>query len=196
MELLSKNDICNLALSYLKISVKLNIESPVSAEDIACAKWYPISRRNAIIDGQPNFARRKIYLSPIEDEEKLFDFNSVYALPDDCIKFLYAGLSATDKISVELINARLYSYNEDKLPITYMVDEENTQKYPSKFVEYFALCLACNLCMALEGNLNALSFLQNLKFKALNELRIHERQSNPPKLINRPRLSILKNTGE
>jgi hypothetical protein len=190
MELLSKNDICNLALSRLKIRAKLNLDDPSTAEEVACNRWYDLTRRNAIVDGQPNFSKCKAYLLPIKVDEKNFNYSSVYLLPNDCLKFLYAGTDAGNKIDTELIGENIYTHTFGKLPINYLKDEENTNKYTSKFVEFFSLYLACSLCMELEGYSSLFSSLYELKFKTLNELRIHERQSNKPKLINKKRFNF------
>jgi hypothetical protein len=86
----SPNDICNIALDYLKQAPLNNILTPVSNSEFIFSRWYDIERQAALRAHPWKFAIKRATLTPTTTPPP-FGYLYAYNLPSDYIRKVTVG---------------------------------------------------------------------------------------------------------
>jgi hypothetical protein len=179
---ISKVDICNLALSRLAISSTVeNIDNPQKKEERVFKKWYDVSRATAIKLMKPSFAKKRdIWAKAVH--EPAFGFINAYKYKNECLRILGIGnlYEKTNNYSIEgsflLTNA---DYSEG-LPVRYLVDINDPDKYPPDFIQLFSWQLAYDVCPEMSNSREKFSDISNLLPLKIAQYCGTDAQESPP----------------
>lgn len=188
----SEVDICNLALSLMKVPAITSITTPTNDEERTCRLWYDTSRKEILRKHSWNFAKKRVALSLCSDAP-LFKYSDKYALPNDFIRLISIGEVEDSLVGMD------YQIEEDKyltidngsaasLYIFYIFDETRPARYDACFVKAFALQLAVNMCYSFAGKSTLRTDLRNMLTEALTEARAINGQDKPPIRVTKSRV--------
>lgn len=83
-------DICNMALSLLKVPTITSIASPTTEVEELCALWYDPSRQELLRKHPWNFAKKRVTLYSIVTPPT-FGYDYKYLLPSDFMRLRFIG---------------------------------------------------------------------------------------------------------
>lgn len=193
--MVSKVDICNLALSRLgdKRTVE-DIDNAQKNEERIFKKWYDITRQSTIKKNMPTFAmvREKWAKS---DQKPAFGYSNAYKYHNDCLRILGVG-SIGDGITDYVIEDGYLMCDEyfpDGIPVRYLKDVKDTTRFSSNFIELLSFELAYNVCAEVTESSNMLSYIEQILPSKRLEFSAIDSQENKPVRITR---SIYNRTGK
>lgn len=142
----SKVQICNLAAGAqgLKTSIN-NIDTPISDKEIVFAQWYDITRQHVLKFLMPNFALRRVRLSPLPTVPDAYsdDYAFAYTAPQDCLKVLGLGPADTQDTKPTIEGGIIFTnvdYNSEPV-LRYIGDETDVTKFSPDFIMTFTSIL-------------------------------------------------------
>lgn len=178
--------ICNLALSLIGNKTITSIENPYSTEEKICSLWFDTTRKQALIEASPNFARARKYI-PLSNIQNTFGFKNAYQKPTDCLKLL--GIGETFKTTHNYCVEGNYIYTDEKennsIPIRYVKNITDVSLFTPEFIQYFAYCLAVNICYQLNKDNSVKQLLEQQKQQALIKTNTTDNQESKIMIINR-----------
>lgn len=185
--MVSKVDICNLALSRLgdKRTVE-DIDAGKKNEELVFKKWYDITRQSTIKRSMPSFAMVREFW-PKANYVPEFGYNSAYLYKSDCLRVLGIGnIENTENNYSREGNYLLCDEDyPNGLPVRYLKDISETQKFPSDFVELLSYELAANVCTELTESQQLLNYIQQiLPLKRLEFTGLSSQENKPIRISN------------
>lgn len=189
--MVSKVDICNLALSRLgdKRTVE-DIDAGKKHEELVFKKWYDITRQSTIKRAMPSFAMVREFW-PKSNYVPEFGYSNAYLYKSDCLRVLGIGNVGENENNYSREGNFLLCDEEfpNGLPVRYLKDISETQKFPSDFVELLSFELAANVCTELTESSQLLSYIQQiLPIKRLEFTGLCA-QENKPIRVSRSRFN-------
>lgn len=100
-------DLCNMALSLLKVPTIDSIDDPSDETETLCALWYAPSRKEILRKHPWNFARKRAVLYAISTTPD-FEYDYKYLLPSDFIRLRFIGSPNAGLVGVD------YDLDQDK----------------------------------------------------------------------------------
>ncbi|MFW6311244.1 MAG: hypothetical protein ACOC1K_03305 [Nanoarchaeota archaeon] len=193
---MNKVNICNLALSLIGNKTITDIETPSSAEEKVCQLWYDISRKEALVEASPNFARTRKEI-PITTQENPFGFNKVFKKPIDCLKVLGIGEADNVLTSYNVEGGYIYTNEgtDNKLRIRYIKDITDENLFTATFIKYFAFLLASNICYQINKDQNLIGYLNQLRVESLKRVNTVENQESKITIKSASRIHQAQRTG-
>ena len=187
----SKEEICNLALSRLgDMGSCENIDNPSKQTEIVCAKWYDVSRKTALRQLMPSFAKKRRRWALDASYEPAFGYKYAYMYHHDCLKVIGVGnlYEQRNDYAIEdghiLINEKF----ENGLPVRFIYDEKDISKFTDDFVSCFSWFLAKDICQELKENPQTLQMIESLLPQKIMEFCSVDSQENKPIRISRSSL--------
>lgn len=185
-------EICNLALSLMKVPAITSITAPTNETERTCRLWYDTSRRETLRKHSWNFAKKRTSLSLCSDAP-LFKYPDKYALPNDYIRLISIGEVEDSLVGMD------YQIEEDRyltidngsaasVYIFYIFDETRPVRYDACFIKAFALQLAVNMCYGFAGKSTLRTDLRNMLAEAITEARAINGQDKPPIRVTKSRV--------
>jgi hypothetical protein len=198
----TKVEICNLALSRLGGMGSIeDIDNPVKEAEIVCSKWYDVSRRTALSQMMPSFAKKRACWPQAASYKPAFGYQYAYKYQGDCLKLLGVG-NLYEKENTYTIEDGYILTNEfypDGLPVRYIQNVSDISRFSDDFVSIFAWFLARDICMELTENAEKFNMLENILPMKIAEVCGVDSQENKPIRIERSLLKSarlgLKGTG-
>lgn len=179
----SKIEICNLALSRLgdKSTIE-SIDSPSKPQEQAFAKWYDITRRTVLRQNMPSFAIFREFWLPDGDYKPAFGYENAYRMPTTCLKVL--GIDeipdTRNDYAVEGGYLLCDRYYKGGIPVRYVKDIQNPDRFTPDFIELLSWELARNVCAEITNDTNMLSYIDNVLASVRIELSGVDSQENKP----------------
>lgn len=191
----TKVEICNLALSCLgeKSSVE-NIDNPVKQSEIVCSKWYDVSRRTALRQLMPSFARKRD-IWPADDSYKpAFGYECAYKYKSDCLKILGIGNIGDDRgdYAVEDSHVLINESIKEGLPVRYVADVKDLTKFTDDFVQMFAWFLARDICTELTSSASKYGQIEDILEKKIQQFCSVDAQENKPVRVKNSNLLMAR----
>lgn len=186
----TKVEICNLALSCLgeKSSVE-NIDNPTKQSEIVCQKWYDVSRRTALRQLMPSFARKREIWALDGEYKPAFGYEYAYKYKNDCLKVLGIGnISNRNDYAVEDGHILINEEFEEGLPIRYVADVKDLSQFTDDFVQMFAWFLARDICTELTESASKYGQIEQILEKKIQEFCSVDGQENKPVRIKNSEL--------
>lgn len=186
----TKTDICNLALSRLgdKKTVE-NIDNPTNQTEKTFAKWYDVTRRAALRKMMPSFARtRKLWAK--SDSAPDFGYKNAYVYRKDCVKVLGIG-NLDNPVNNYTVEGGYILTNEEYesgLPVRYVEDVEDIDRFDDSFIELFSFMLAYNVAPEVTESASRLQYLEQILPNKILEAMAVDSQENKPILVKQSRL--------
>ena len=185
----SKNDVCNLALSCMgnRGSVE-NIDNPKKQEEIAFSKWFDISRRSALRQLMPSFARKRDVWA-MADFTPSFGYAYAYKVRSDCVRVLGLGNLYEKKNDYSVEGGYLLTnrHHPEGLPVRYVEDILDPSLYTDDFILLWAWILADNTCMEITNDRTMKSYVdQTLPIKIMEICGVDSQENKPIRVAHSP----------
>lgn len=184
----TKVTVCNLALSRFgnKGSVE-NLDNPTKQTEVVCAKWYDIARKTALKHMMPSFARKREIWAQDISFVPAFGYEYAYKYKAECLKILGIGnlYEKYNNYAIEgehLLTNVLY---ENGLPVRYVADVTNANKFTPDFIELFSWFLAREICIELTSSNEKYQQIEQILPLKIAEYCGVDTQQNPPIRISR-----------
>lgn len=188
--IVSKNEVCNLALSRLKVPPITNIDAtnPTQIESL-CALWFDLSRQIVIRSHPWNFAKKSASIN-LSTTAPTIQYTDAYGLPNNYLRLRFIGEENLGLVGID------YEIEEDKrllinngngatLDIGYVKDVTNIAKWDALAIKCLSLTVADNIGYGIVGkNVLKDKVIEDLK-QANIEAKAINGQENPPKRITR-----------
>lgn len=185
--MVSKVDICNLALSRLgdKRTVE-DIDDGKKHEELVFKKWYDITRQSTIKRAMPSFAMVRDHW-PRANFTPEFGYDNAYLYKSDCLRVL--GLGNIENTENNYSREGNYILCDEDypngLPVRYLKDITETQKFPADFVELLSYELAANVCTELTESQQLMNYIQQiLPLKRLEFTGLSAQENKPIRISN------------
>lgn len=195
----SKNSICNLALSRLgnKSSIE-DIDSPKKPAEFVFAKWWEASRRLALKEMIPSFARSRRKISSDADAPE-FGYTTRFAYPSDCVRVLGFG-EIKDKQNTYAVEEGWIltdDYDTDSddniyLPLRFVKDVTDTTKYTPEFIEALSWYLAYVTNMEITQDSQRQVLIEKVINGKKAQLAGIDSQENMPIRINQSKFKLAR----
>jgi hypothetical protein len=161
---LSKESICNLALSRLgSYGGVTDIDNPKLPAEIACAKWWDVVRRYALKELAPNFALDRSNIAA-DATAPAFGYSYRYRKPASCLKVLGFGEIRDKKnnFTVEGEYILTDDASGEALQLRFVTDIEDVSKWYPEFITEFSFILGYYVNMEITQDLGKQSSLEQL----------------------------------
>lgn len=178
----TKVEICNLALSCLgEKSTIENIDNPTKQTEIVCSKWYDVSRRTALRQLMPSFARKRELWAEDADYKPAFGYEYAYKYKNECLKILGIGnIGNKEGYAVEDQHILINEYYEDGLPVRYVADVKDLSIFSDDFVQMFAWFLARDICTELTESSQKYGQIEEILAQKVQQFCSVDAQENKP----------------
>ena len=186
-------DICNLALSFLKIPAITSITSLVAPQKEVkevCAQWYDPSRLESLRAHPWNFAKDRAQLV-LDATAPTFGYASRYPLPTGFCRLRFIGEDNYGLIGEEYDLEGGYILTDittATLDIGYIKDVTDVTEFDPLFVNYFALIMAKNICFGVTGKSVLRRDIREMILEIGNQARAVNGQDKPPIRVTRSRV--------
>jgi hypothetical protein len=188
MAILSKVDICNLALGHLGNYGSINnIDTPVTQKETTFALWYDISRQMVLKSSMPNFAlaRRIVAETSISIP---FGYSNAYEYPSDCLRVLGFG-DVDEKLDYDYTIEGGYIYTDgdwdDGLELRFIRDVEDVSAFSPEFTLLLSYQLAANVALSITQDVNKKLAMESLVLSKMSEASGLNSMENRPIKISR-----------
>lgn len=142
----SKTEIANRALEILGDNPVLDITDNTTRAK-ACNRAYEPVRRAELRAHPWNFAIRRQKLAA-DTAAPAFDFARQFTLPGDCLRFL----PPSDACDWTPEGGKILTDDAAPLPLRYVADEADPNKFDALFAEALAAKIAFEVCEAITGS--------------------------------------------
>ena len=151
----SKTEVCNLAVSWLGGKRITSIDDDTSVEARLCRANYDLSRQAVLEEREWTFAVKRIQLTPLA-VEPVFGYKYKFLVPSDLLRVIGVYDPLDQRVAPvgipytkeeNNILADLQSIN-----IKYMMNLENTNRFPGLFTQALASHIASNIAISLTEN--------------------------------------------
>lgn len=190
----TKIEICNLALSRLggMASVE-NIDAPEKETEVVCSKWYNTSRKTALRQMMPSFAKKRDCWVQAS-YTPAFGYKYAYKYDSKCLKLLGIGnlYEKDNDYVIEDGFVLTNTFYKDGLPVRYIYDVEEVSKFTDDFVSLFAWFLARDVCLELTESPEKFSMIENILPMKIAEVCGVDSQENRPIRIERSNLKAAR----
>lgn len=190
----TKIEICNLALSRLggMASVE-NIDAPEKETEVVCSKWYNTSRKTALRQMMPSFAKKRDCWVQAS-YTPAFGYKYAYKYDSKCLKLLGIGnlYEKDNDYVIEDGFVLTNTFYKDGLPVRYIYDVEEVSKFTDDFVSLFAWFLARDVCLELTESPEKFSMIENILPMKIAEVCGVDSQENRPIRVERSNLKAAR----
>lgn len=151
----SKTEICNLAVGWLGGKRMTSVDDDASLEARLCRANYDLSRQAVLEEREWTFAVKRIQLTPLA-VEPVFGYKYKFLVPSDLLRVIGVYDPLDQRVAPvgipytkeeNNILADLQSIN-----IKYMMNLENTNRFPGLFTQALASHIASNIAISLTEN--------------------------------------------
>lgn len=144
-------DICSLALDILKQGAIQSITPPTTTSEKIAARWYDMSRQEALAEHPWKFAIKRAIWTP-DATAPVFGYTYAYNVPADYIRLISVGDDYLGDLSRarEVENGQILltagtASDGTSVQIRYVYDFTNVALMPPLFIKYLVLKLALNM---------------------------------------------------
>jgi hypothetical protein len=150
--------ICNVALSRIGQSQRINALDEGSLASELCDLHYPLCVQQVLADGDWPFAEARVVLADIGTPPTNWEYR--YAYPSDCLKARRIAVPGMEivplkqRIPFKVINAvtgKAIVANWPEAELVYTADVTDTSLFPALFVSALAWRLAAELAIGLQA---------------------------------------------
>jgi hypothetical protein len=138
-------EVCNLALSQLKVSPISSISPPDEGVEAAaaCAQWYDTARLETLRAHTWNFARKRVTITP-DATAPAFGWAKAYSLPLDYVRpvAVFFGDVELQESEYKVEDGKLLCNEDGTLQLVHIYDHQNPAAWPLDFTVGCATNLA------------------------------------------------------
>lgn len=190
-------DICNMAMDHLNQKADIsNIKSPVTENEILCARHYYHVLEYLLRNYVWNFAKgRKVIMRDALNIPE-FDFTDAYKLPNDFLRLIsYNDHENLIGLQFDIVGEHLLLNNNNSpdVRLRYIKRVDDVKLFDSGFVELFSLYLALNLAYKKTAKQTVIDRLAKRIELAEAKIVSIDGQEKPPVRIQRSKYNRARN---
>lgn len=190
-------DICNMAMDHLNQKADIsNIKSPVTENEILCARHYYHVLEYLLRNYVWNFAKgRKVIMRDALNTPE-FDFTDAYKLPNDFLRLIsYNDHENLIGLQFDIVGEHLLLNNNNSpdVRLRYIKRVDDVKLFDSGFVELFSLYLALNLAYKKTAKQTVIDRLAKRIELAEAKIVSIDGQEKPPVRIQRSKYNRARN---
>ena len=190
-------DICNMAMDHLNQKADIsNIKSPVTENEILCARHYYHVLEYLLRNYVWNFAKgRKVIMRDALNTPE-FDFTDAYKLPNDFLRLIsYNDHENLIGLQFDIVGEHLLLNNNNSpdVRLRYIKRVDDVKSFDSGFVELFSLYLALNLAYKKTAKQTVIDRLAKRIELAEAKIVSIDGQEKPPVRIQRSKYNRARN---
>lgn len=190
-------DICNMAMDHLNQKADIsNIKSPVTENEILCARHYYHVLEYLLRNYVWNFAKgRKVIMRDALNTPE-FDFTDAYKLPNDFLRLIsYNDHANLIDLDFDIVGEHLLLNNDGSpdVKLRYIKRVDDVKLFDSGFVELFSLYLALNLAYKKTAKQTVIDRLAKRIELAEAKIVSIDGQEKPPIRIQRSKYNRARN---
>ena len=190
-------DICNMAMDHLNQKADIsNIKSPVTENEILCARHYYHVLEYLLRNYVWNFAKgRKVIMRDALNTPE-FDFTDAYKLPNDFLRLIsYNDHENLIGLQFDIVGEHLLLNNNNSpdVRLRYIKRVDDVKLFDSGFVELFSLYLALNLAYKKTAKQTMIDRLAKRIELAEAKIVSIDGQEKPPVRIQRSKYNRARN---
>jgi hypothetical protein len=175
-------EIINIALARLGESPIQSLDEGSSSAN-AAKMLYDAERRATLREYPWNFALKQATVARCENGA--VDFNFAFALPADCLRAV--RLWGADKRAVRFsVRGEVLYADETGVTLEYVADEEDGNRFDSKFVEAFSYRLASALAMPIKGSPELMGNFMNLYKTLVSDAAVQSAREERTQISDNP----------
>lgn len=185
--IISKVQICNMALSYLGNFASINnIDTPESQKETTFALWYDVTRQAVLKEYMPHFAMARRIVAKLVATNP-FGYANVYAAPNDSLRIFGIDVVDAKTFNYTIEGGHLYTDEDypDGLPLRFLKDVEDVTTFSPEFCKLLAAKLALNVAMEITQDAGKIQVLSSLLPKMEASVMGMSAQENKPIRISR-----------
>lgn len=172
---MTDKDIANYALGLLgqyKLDSYPDAVGRETVEGQALAQYLPFAIQDVMVDGEWNFARKRVILEPLENTQAAFDYHNAFAKPKDLVTILSVNGAPwnTQAQFVQIEGEYIYA-NVDNLRLVYVALPASLQAIPAVLQPLVGIRWACLSCIRITNNIELYTMLGDMYTKELHRLR-------------------------
>jgi hypothetical protein len=178
-------EVANYALGLLgqyKISVYPDIPEQPTVYGQALATYLPFAINDLMIDGDWNFARKRVELTPSTTVIPLFGYSHAFPLPTDLVTIISInGEPWENQLQFAQIEGEFIYANTDLMRLVYLGDIKNkttTQEFPSILQPLLGIRWAQLSCVRITNNIELYNMLADMYLRELSRLRENDYINN------------------
>lgn len=190
-------EICNMAMDHLNQKADIsNIKSPVTENEILCARHYHHVLEYLLRNYVWNFAKgRKVIMRDALNTPE-FDFTDAYKLPNDFLRLIsYNDHENLIGLQFDIVGEHLLLNNNNSpdVRLRYIKRVDDVKLFDSGFVELFSLYLALNLAYKKTAKQTVIDRLAKRIELAEAKIVSIDGQEKPPVRIQRSKYNRARN---
>lgn len=180
-------EIANYALGLLgqyKLDVYPDTPDKPTVYGQALAAYLPFAINDLMIDGDWNFSRRRVELTPFATALPLpiFGYSHGFLLPDDLVTIISVnGEPWENQLQFVQIEGKFIYANTDLMRLVYLAGIKNkttTQEFPAILQPLLGIRWAQLSCIRITNNIELYNMLGNMYMRELSRLRENEYINN------------------
>lgn len=178
-------EVANFALGLLgqyKVSAYPDLQNNPTVYGQALAAYLPFAINDLMIDGNWNFARKRVELLPVDDEKPLFGFSNAFTLPSDLVTIISVnGEPWENQLQFVQIEGNYLYANTDVMRLVYLGDIQNkksTKEFPTILQPLLGIRWAQLSCVRITNNLDLYRLLSDMYTRELSRLRENDYVNN------------------
>lgn len=177
---LSAIALCSRALLMIGAASISSFDEGTAEAEVA-ANLYP-SLRDALLSSHPwNFATRTAWLARLAAPPQA-DFAEAFALPDDCLRALSAGIGPSSRGVVYRVVGRALHCDSDEVLLRYLA-RVGEDTFPAFFDQALIARLAAEFCLPLTESTSRAEFLVRLAGEEMRRARLVDAQEHTAEAI-------------
>jgi len=194
-------DICNLALDRIGQAPISSIESPVTTNELICARHYDQNRRELLRSYILNFSKKYVELAADAAATPVFGYSNAYLKPNDLLRIRALGDHTVNDDLVtrdyDLVGKYIYTDYGDTsgLKLSYTFDETLVVNWDPLFVKAAVLGLAMAMAYKFTLKPSVVTRVENEFEKAEMRAKAVAGQENPPRRIERSKMRTARRMG-
>lgn len=178
-------EVANFALGLLgqyKVSVYPDNPDKPTVYGQALAAYLPFAINDLMIDGNWNFARKRVELLPSTTEKPAFGYSNAFPLPEDLVTIISVnGQPWENQLQFVQIEGQFLYANTDLMRLVYIgdiQDKTTTQEFPSILQPLLGIRWAQLSCVRITNNLDLYNLLADMYLRELSRLRENDYINN------------------
>lgn len=182
MSIVSKEQVCNLALSRMgSFGSVENIDIPKNDLDKVFSKWWDLARQEILKILKPNFALKRDSIA-VDTTKPAFGYSYRYRKPSDCLAVLGFG-EVQKKENVYAVEGDFIltdEYSGDALPLRYVSDITDVTKFSPEFISLMAFVLSYYSNMEITQDVKKQTYFEQMLIPKRSESGALSGQENRP----------------
>jgi len=180
----SKDDICNTALTHISAATVEDVETDTSNEAILCRRFYDKAREIALRGFEWSFATRRVTLAEVELDDSYLEYAYGYTLPSDHLRTISIKSNGQGDIWDQTIEndgtQKILLTDCPEAVLRYIADIEDVTQFDSLFIQALEYQLAAKLAFPITKDQTVVNNMESKYRMTLGQAQqINDKEERP-----------------